>query len=236
MISNARTNKRWLSLIPVVASILMAFAGPGASFGQQDIDLFDTSSLEKRLVWQFNLTRHDVKLLHPLIRHESEKVLLVFGRCSQDKSDDFISLWDKFRIDHMQFELGLANDLSNRQKSALRAARIEFEMKTLNVWLDDYIGMLTDLLELDSFKLTCLLRVFENETSKRYKHILAEARTRRPMDKQWQDITDERERYIRLILDDDQLHSYLSLGKPADMLIAKADTRPARFLIDPNTN
>ncbi|HEX3100269.1 MAG TPA: hypothetical protein VHQ01_00680, partial [Pyrinomonadaceae bacterium] len=62
--------------------------------------------------------------------------------------------------------------------------------------------------------------VFENETEKRLRLIVAEMEKPTRLNEEWQRLTNERERYLTVILDAQQFRLYLSLGKPDESSIA----------------
>jgi hypothetical protein len=197
----------------------MFLGSPVASFGQ-GLDLIGTPNLEVRLKRQFKLTKNDIKRLHPMIKRENENVLLTYKHYSEVKNEVFLSLWDAVRSSRKEFETGLSIGLTTRQKEALRAARADFESQILNQWLDDYLRILSDALELDNLQLSCVSKVFESETEKRRRLIINELRKPVQTDAEWQRLTDERERFLEIVLDSDQIREYHTLGIPISELVA----------------
>ncbi len=143
-----------ICFVPVVSFGQQSDPGPSSSDRQGDrgpsAELLATSTLERDLTRQFKLTAVDIKRLDPLIKRENMKVVLTFGHYMQTENQDFLSLWNGVRSSRGEFETGLEGDLTSRQKSALRAARSEFELRVLNQWTSDYLTSLADYLELDS--------------------------------------------------------------------------------------
>lgn len=187
----------------------------------QATELIGTAHLENRLKVEFKLTRNEITSIRPLIRRENENVIRTYVQYSGERyKDNFLSLWEGLRSDSWEFEGNLPTDLSAKQKKALRTARVEFESRILDLWLEDYLGTLGDLLQLNRFQVSGVQSVFENETEKRLRLIIAEMENPIRLNEDWQRLTNERERYLTVILDAQQFRLYLSLGKPDESSIA----------------
>src|SRR5436190_13694820 len=136
------------NVLVVFTASALSFALSIAAQGQAS-DLIGTTHLENRLKTEFKLTRTDITSIRPLIRRENENVIRTYVQYSGERyKDNFLSLWEGLRSESWEFEGSLPVDLSARQKKALRTARIEFESRILDRWLEDYLGTLEDVLQL----------------------------------------------------------------------------------------
>ena len=182
----------------------------------------NSPTLESRLKRAYKLTSSDLQRLRPLISRESENVAETYGRYSAEKyRQSFLSLWDGIRANRWEFEAGLPADLTARQKKALRAARTEFESRSVNIWLEDYLEFLAEVLELDRLQMSCTMTIFGIETEKRLRVIVKETEKSVRMNTEWESITNVREEELKKILDIDQLRDYRSLGLPLEGLVAE---------------
>lgn len=205
--------------LAVIAAIFVCSGLCLTILGQQN-ERLRTSTLERRLKKEFKLTANDLDRLRPLMGVENTSVARTYGRYSDEENkENFLSLWTGVRIQRWEFEARLPHDLSRREIEALRAARSEFERRVLDLWLDDYLNLLADVLDLDRLQTSDVQSIFENETRMRLQLIRKEKGQSR-MNLEWQKITDRREELLPGILNSDQLKTYLSLGKMADGLFA----------------
>ena len=214
MLTNLRKNFVFAILFTLTsASLLAAHA--------QSSEWSSSATLESRLKRAYKLTSNDLQRIRPLINRESESVAQTYGRYSGDRyRPSFLSLWDAIRANRWDFEAGLPADLTARQKNALRAARTEFESRSLNLWLEDYLEFLADVLDFDRIQMSCTLTIFGIETEKRLRLIVNETEKSVRMNDEWQLITNVREEELKKILDLDQIRAYLSLGLPVERLVA----------------
>jgi hypothetical protein len=209
------------ALFALFALLLCLGNGETLSALAQPATFFDHTQLERRLQRQFKLTNADMRRLRPLIEKESTDVARSYLYHSGAKHrDNFLSLWDNIRSSRVQFEAGLPDSLTVRQKKALHAARTEAETHIMYLWLDDYVGTLTSVLQLDRFQLASTQSFLEKETEKRLR-LIRETDRNGEIDSDWQKLTDEREKYLKGILDVDQFRDYLLLGTAEDEIIAQ---------------
>ena len=214
----------------MACEIVIAFCGPLAVLAQGD-DLLRTAALEKRLEKTFRLTPRDSRLLHPLIKLENENVVLTYERYSNDESAAFLSLWESIRDSRREFQASVGRGLSSRQREALGFARTEFESRILDLWVDDYIAALAEILSLDRIQASSVSNIFEKEREKRHRLIITEAKKRIYMNAEWQKLTDVRERELKIILDPEQIREYRSLSQPVDELVAALRSNKHRTLV-----
>jgi hypothetical protein len=203
----------------MVCEIVIAFCVPLTVLAQGD-DLLRTAALEKRLKKTFRLTPRDTTLLHPLIKLENENVVLAYERYSNDESAEFLSLWESIRNSRRNFQASFGHGLTSRQKEALGFARTEFESQILDLWVDDYISILAEILSLDRLQASSVSNIFGTEREKRHRLIITEAKKHIYMNAEWQKLTDERERELKIILDAEQIREYRSLSQPIEELVA----------------
>jgi hypothetical protein len=197
--------------------MLLCFVLSGTAAGQADA-LFETASIERRLTKQFKLTRNEIKLLHPMIERENADLILIYGQYSEMGSADYMSLWNAVRAKRENFETDRLSGLLPRQKQVLRTARLEFESRIADQWLDDYLQTLTDFLELEMVQVSFIERVFENEQKERLKILAREAGQTVRLADLWQKLSDDREKQMERILSDSQLREYRSLTAPVRLI------------------
>jgi hypothetical protein len=181
--------------------------------------LLDTATVESSIEHRFRLSDKDMKALRPMIRRESEIMVLILGRF-EDRADDYLGLWNKVRISRREFESEPRNSLSRRQQQALRAVRADFEIIVLDQWREDYVQQIADLLELDSIQSELFAKVFELEQHERLRLLTSKLLNNREVDSKWRELTNQREKSVERILDPMQLRDYLLLTKPVERLIA----------------
>ena len=179
-----------------------------ANVDAQDEELFNTVSIERSVTSRFKLSKSDQILIHAAIQRENRILVLSYLRFSEGNMD-FLCLWNKVRNERHEAE---ANPelalLSLKQRSALGKAREELERRILEMWLDDYISGLTELLELDRVQADCISKVFQRESEKRRKLLATESHDGVVLNTAWDTITTERNLFLKAILDPLQLHDY----------------------------
>jgi hypothetical protein len=191
----------------IVVCVVVFLGLSGTVMGQAD-GLFETASVESRLTRKLNLTQNDLRSLRPLIESESDDLLLLYGYYVDQGNSDFLSLWNAVRSRQFEFQSRSFGKLTPRQKRALTLARYEFEAQILDQWLDDYLQMLTDELELDLVRVKYVQVVFDVEHQERLEILRKEAVTPVRLDALWQKLSDDRERKMKRILDDSQWRTY----------------------------
>ena len=202
-------------------SLFVIAAGMAVGACGQTVTNFETGKLETRLKAEFKLTSIELGRLRPLISRENENVARTFGHFCDDRyRENFLSLWDGIRDNRWEFEGTLPANLNRREKSALRAARLEFESMITNVWSDDYVDLLTGALELDRLQLSGVQMVFVNESERRLALIARETKDGVRKNADWEKITDNRDASLKSILSSDQYRIYLSIGMQMDRSIA----------------
>ena len=189
-----------------------------ATLSAQVEGLFDTKTLEASIERQFRLSRNDMKVLRPMIKRESEVMVLIFGDC-EDRAEDYMGLWNKVRASRAEFESMPRNGLTPRQQRTLRAIRFEFELIVLDQWREDFVQQLTDYLELTWIQSNVVAKVFEVEQHKRLKLLTGKSMDVRNIDSKWRELTVIREKSLEMILDPQQLRDYLWLTKRIEPLI-----------------
>lgn len=215
MLTNIRRDLVFAIFVSLTSSFLVAAHAQSSEWS-------NSPTLESRLKRAYKLTSSDLQRIRPLISRESENVAQMYGRYSAERyRQSFLSLWDGIRANRWEFEAGLPADLTARQKNALRAARTEFESRSVNLWLEDYVEFLADVLDFDRLQMNCSMTIFGIETEKRLRLIVKETEKSVRMTTEWDSITNVREEELKKILDIDQLRAYLSLGLPLEGLVAE---------------
>ena len=205
----------------VLFSLAVLALIPSVRIQGQRADFYGTARLENRLKTRFKLTNNEIGRLRPLINRENELVARTFGHYSDDRyRESFMSLWDGIRANRCEFEDRLPADLNRRQLIALRAARTEFESMVLEIWTDDYVDLLTVVLELDRFQLSGIQTIFQNETEARMRLMVRETENDSRMNTEWEKLTIDRETSLRDLLSPDQYRTYLSLGTEIENSVA----------------
>jgi hypothetical protein len=174
-------------------------------------------NLERGIKTEFKLTSKELRRLRPLIRRENENVARTFGRFSDERHrDNFLSLWDGIRSGRREFEATLPAEFNQREKNALRAARSVFESIVIDIWIEEYVGMLESVLEIDRFQVSYVQGIFDEEAEKRHRLIKSETEITTGSTLEWEQITTERDKSLKNILSPDQFKQYLSLGDGLD--------------------
>ena len=204
-----------LSGLFLAGSLLIAFPVIASA---QDAELFNTSNIERSVTTRFKLSKNDRLLIHDVIERENRVLVLSYFRFSESNTD-FLCLWNKARIEHHEAETfaGLAG-LTAKQRAALEKALEELERRVLEMWLDDYVSGLTDVLELDRIQMDCISKVFQRESEKRRKLLLKESYDGISLNEEWDRITRERDACLKAILDPLQLHDYNLLYATFDLI------------------
>ena len=211
----------------IIGAILLVLTGCGlmaclsstSCFAQED-EYLGVNNVEDRVKREFRLTPQDLRYLHPVIKSENEKILVTYRHFSEQDSENFLGLWQNIRASRIEFETGLATSFSHRQKKALRSARSEIESRILNMWMEDFLNTLTEMLELDKLQMSFVAGIFQSETEKRHHLIVMEADQRAQLNRAWQELTDKRDRSLEMVLDPQQFREYRLLGKTVNRLLA----------------
>jgi hypothetical protein len=207
------------ALIIVLAFIMSGSIGSQISTLGQETGYSSTTRLEKRLIRQFRLTNADLNRLRPLIQQGNDTVARAYDQCSEKYRDNFISLWDAIRTNRLESEATLPDTLTPKQKRALHSARTDVESQILELWLEDYVNTLSGTLDLDRFQAASIQAFFQMESDKRLSLIIRETEKTVEIGAEWQRLTDEREIYMKAILDTEQYRNYLTLGLPTSWLL-----------------
>ena len=184
----------------------------------QDEELFNTARIERSVTTRFKLSKNDRLLLHDVIERENRVLVLSYFRFSESNTD-FLCLWNKARIEHHEAEAFAATaGLTGKQKAALEKALEELERRVLQMWMDDYVSGLTDILELDRIQMDCVSKIFQRESEKRRRLLTKEAANGILLGDEWNRITEERNACLKAILDPLQLHDYYLLYATYDLI------------------
>ena len=187
-----------------------------ATIQAQDDELFNVSSIERSVVSRFKLSKKDQKLVHAAIERENRVLVLSFLKYSESNTD-FLCLWNKVRIERHEAEAEMSG-LSGKQRIAIGKAREEVERRVLEMWTDDYISGLTDLLELDRVQMDGISKVFRRESEQRRSLLTKESNRGILLHDAWARITEERNSCLKAILDPLQLHDYNLLFATNDLI------------------
>jgi hypothetical protein len=179
---------------------------------QQDLDT-TPESIMPRVRRQYHLSKSDLKRLGPLIEHQNVSLLSSLQYDLDNDPHDFGYLWDIVRT-HRNYSAAADSTLTPRQAHALIAARKLIEDELLDQWTEDYLTMLDETLDLDDRRSEYVRNVFEKEA--RGRRALLRARTQ---DREWESLTDTRERVLRQILTAGEWRTYRKLIDPSLMLI-----------------
>ena len=184
----------------------------------QDEELFNTSSIERSITTRFKLSKFDRLLIHDMIERENRVLVLSYFKFSESNTD-FLSLWNKARIEHREAETFAGSaGMIGKQKAALEKALEELERRVLEMWLDDYVSGLTDVLELDRIQMDCISKIFQRESERRRKVLAKESKDGFSLNAEWDQITHERNACLRAVLDPLQLHDYNLLYATNDLI------------------
>jgi hypothetical protein len=206
-----------LTLPGALLIALFAFICPFASRAQDDA-LFDTNDIEQNVLLRFKLSARDMRLLHPVIYRENRALVLSYFHYSE-ASTDFLSLWNSIRINRHEVEANsAAKGRTARQNIALSKARDALERRVLGLWIDDHVGGMAELLELDRVQQDGVLKIFESESEKRHKLIAEEIRRQVSLNVEWHKLTEERNRLLRAILDPLQFRDYIQLNTVTELI------------------
>jgi hypothetical protein len=189
------------------------------TFGQLD-NLLETVDTEFSLKSRFQLTKTDIKVLHPMLKQQNEELILALGSCMDDGNNAYMALWEVLKEKRRTFETQALRGLTTRQIKALRSARQESEAEVADQWLSSYLDLLNSSLELDWLRAQYVARVFQAEEQQRLKLLSSLDRGAGDSDSRWQSLSTEREQGMRSILTPGQLREYKSMTDPAGPLIA----------------
>ena len=210
----------------ILLGCLILCPGPSGAANAQADALFETASVENRLTRRLKLTKKDLTSLRPLIEQESDELLILYGNYADANSSDFLSLWNALRSRRAEHPIGRSGRLSPRQRRALAIAYSEFERQILDQWLEDYLRMLDDVLELDPVQSKHVQKIFDEEQRERLEIFREEKQALVHLDARWQKIVDERERKIRQVLNASQLRTYTAMSAVPN-LVAMGRGNPA---------
>jgi hypothetical protein len=201
----------------ILICTLLYLTGSGAVFAQVG-SLFETSSVENRLTRQLKLTPKDRKALRPLFEWENDDLLSLYEYYSDQQDVDFLCLWNAMRSRRVEFADRVAGKLPAHQTKALALARYDFEKRILELWLDDHVQLLSDLLELDLVQFKQVQKVFYAEHRKRLEILRGQTAGPVRRDGIWQKLSDEREHELERILTGPQLSSYRRMISPSGLI------------------
>jgi hypothetical protein len=185
-----------------------------------DDPLVGTVELEKRLQTRFNLTTKELKAIRPALRSDNQNVVRLYWNASDEQRSNYMSLWERIRQGRRDFERTLGPDLSLRQKNALKVGHTEFESRILYFWLEDYLVFLGEALALDNVQSNLVRIVFENEQDRRHQCL----QSGNLSDKEWDQLSVNRDAELNRILDTDQLRIYRSFTQSAGEMVASNRT------------
>ena len=197
--------------------ILLCLAFPTSGSAQAD-PLFETAEVEIRLAVKLKLTPKDRRLLRPLIEWESDDLLSLYEYYADQNAPIFTSLWDAVRSRRREIAVRSVRSLTPRQEKALSLARSEFEKQILELWFDDNLQILMDLLDLDWVQFKYVQRVFYMEHLGRLNVLRRELGNAIQLNSTWQWLGDERDRKLERIVSDSQLRLYRKLTTPPDLI------------------
>lgn len=201
----------------MVCCVVLYLVLSESAFGQAVAQL-ETASIESRVTRQMKLTPKDWRTLRPLIELESDGLLLLYEYYADQNDPDFLTLWDAVRSRRLELAKWPSAKLTQHQKKALLLAGLELDARILEQWLDDYLEMLNDLLELDLVQFKRVQTVFDIEHRERLKILREEAGRLVRLDGLWQKLCDEREQKMEQILSGSQLRSYRQMTKPPRLI------------------
>ena len=212
-----RKTKYWIRPGLAAFFILITLGLVGNARGQADA-LFETTSLEVRLTWQLKLTPKDLRSIRPLMEWEIDDLLLLYAFYRDQNDPDFLSLWNAVRSRQVEFANRPTGKLTRRQEKALLLARLEFQTRILDQWLDDHLQMLNDILELDLVQFKYVQKVFDVEQRERVDILRKEGGGPVHLDALWQKLGDQREGKLEQILSGSQLRTYRQMKIPPRLI------------------
>jgi len=215
-----RSNISWFRFGVIFLVVTICAYNAFATIDEDD-PLFSTTDLEKELCTRFRLKPQEINALRPLIKLDNRNAALLYITASDTHGTDYMFLWQKVRRSHDAFAASINPALTARQRAALKLAHSEFETRILTLWMDDYVGLVAEALELDSVQISVLQVVFDVERGRR-RRLLLKIETMQPaaFDSEWENLTSEREHELNKILSIEQMRGYRSLIDPPPALIA----------------
>lgn len=210
--------KHLLSLSGISTLLLILLFAANAY--PQDSGFFNVRSIIRDVQSQFKLKKSEIRGLKPLIVRENEDVVRIYSRFSREGLGFSSPLWEEVIKRRLEFESRLSGRLTDRQRSAMRAARTALEARVLSFLVDDYVFFLGDFLELNGLELEGVQVVFQSEFRK--KHILIADRISRSdsFQTELEKISEETERNLKMILSPEQFRDYRSLSGKDDNFIS----------------
>lgn len=202
-----RSTLRSLKIAVISCCILLAIGHCEHVIGQAN-DLYETASIERLLTRQLQLKPKELRPLRPLMERESDELLSLYEYYVGSDTPDFLSLWNAVRSRRIESAVWTPRKLTRRQEKALSLARLELDERILELWLDDYLDLVNDHLELDLVQSKHVQIAFETEHRERLKILREEAGRSVRRDVMWQQLSDERERKLEQILTGSQLRRY----------------------------
>ena len=204
--------------------------------------LFDSTIFARNLRSRFHLTTKDMSLLRPMIERQNEDLLIMLANRLEADNSSYMSLWDDMRRKSLEFEESNQRELTSRQRLALLAARSEAEAKIADEWIQNYVQLLGDVLELDWVQANRLISTLEIEQEQRLRLLNFRNSNSPRVDASWQSAGTEREGRILSLLSPSQINVYRKLSEPFQHLIARNEHLPNdrvfsidyAFAVEPN--
>ena len=206
----ARLNgsRRLCALLLIHLFLLLAAAH---SVPAQSSQQFDVKTITNDVKNRYKLNAHDVRAIQPLIDSENKKVVKIYARFCSNEPEYSARVWMQFVEERLSFESGLSTRLTAKQKEALRSARSRMERRVVGYIVNDYVGFLSQVLELSDFEFNDVHNVFESESGRKLWAISDYLNNPTRLEKALDEISNETDAKLRRILSPDQWQSYLEL-------------------------
>ena len=184
----------------------------------QSKDDFGVNKMIRDVKKQYHLSTRDLKSLRPLINQENRNVFEIYVRFSGDEPEYSGRVWQEIISRRRGFESNILQDLSVRQRSALRAARTAMERRIMNYLVQDFVSFLGDVLELRDWEYTKAQELFETESTKKYLLIAAHLSEPVLLQTEMEKISKDTERHLQKLLSAEQWRGYRDLTESAKLI------------------
>jgi hypothetical protein len=193
--------------------ILSTFAIPQTAYFQ-NANLFEVKNLTSDIKHRFHLSPRDVKAIERLIDKENRSIVKIYARFSGSEPEYSTRLWRLVIDDRLAFESGIEPALTKVQKGALRSARARMESRLLEYLVRDYVGFLSQLLELDDLESDDVADLYNADVAKRCRLLVTHSSNPAMLQKEMENLTHETERKLRKILSEEHWKYYRELTEP----------------------
>ena len=200
---------RPLLAVPVAIGFLLFFAQDARP--QQ---FFDVKSVIQDVQKRFSLNSTDLRHIGPLIQQDNADLLVLYARFGGTEPEYSPALWRRVIDQRLDFENRTAAKLTNRQASAVRAARGSLETRILTRIVEDYVDFLVVYLELEALEREAIEHLLQKERITKHELVMKYMREPVRLEKELETVTDRTDYWLAKILSAEQLRLYRSLYEP----------------------